>query len=206
MSQSRMTAADNNDMSMEVAVLAEKAMAGNRVSFQELVNMFQEDIYRLVYYRTFSQMDAEDITQEVFVQAFRKLKSLKDTQKFRAWLYTIAVNRCNDFLRKRKYFSFLRFRAAQEENLMETNRGRNNSYDESIAKEKFWKQVKSLMDRLSAMEREVFALRFMDHLSLMEIAAVLNKSESTVKTHLYRALDKIRKDSDFFEEYRGAML
>jgi RNA polymerase sigma-70 factor (ECF subfamily) len=151
-------------------------------------------------------MDAEDITQEVFVQAFRKLKSLKDTQKFRAWLYTIAVNRCNDFLRKRKYFSFLRFRAAQEENLMETNRGRNNSYDESIAKEKFWKQVKSLMDRLSAMEREVFALRFMDHLSLMEIAAVLNKSESTVKTHLYRALDKIRKDSDFFEEYRGAML
>lgn len=201
-----MTAADNNDMSMEVAVLAEKAMAGNRVSFQELVNMFQEDIYRLVYYRTFSQMDAEDITQEVFVQAFRKLKSLKDTQKFRAWLYTIAVNRCNDFLRKRKYFSFLRFRAAQEENLMETNRGRNNSYDESIAKEKFWKQVKSLMDRLSAMEREVFALRFMDHLSLMEIAAVLNKSESTVKTHLYRALDKIRKDSDFFEEYRGAML
>jgi RNA polymerase sigma-70 factor (ECF subfamily) len=201
-----MTAADNNEMSMEVAVLAEKAMAGNRLSFQELVNMFQEDIYRLVYYRTFSQMDAEDVTQEVFVQAFRKLKSLKDTQKFRAWLYTIAVNRCNDFLRKKKYLSLLRLRTAREQEFMEVNRESSNSYDESIAKEKFWKQVKLLLDKLSAMEREVFTLRFMDHLNLMEIAIVLNKSESTVKTHLYRALDKIRKDADFFEEYRESML
>ena len=100
-----MTTEDKNNMSLKIAELAEKARSGNRWSFQELMTMFQEDIYRLVYYRTYSRMDAEDITQEVFVQAYRKLKSLKDTQSFRAWLYTIAVNRCNDFLRKKKYLS-----------------------------------------------------------------------------------------------------
>ena len=206
MLQGGMTAAENNQMIMEIAALAEKAMAGNRMSFQELVNIFQEDIYRLVYYRTYSRMDAEDITQEVFVQAYQKLKSLNDTQKFRAWLYTIAVNRCNDFLRKRKYLTLLRIKTAREQKLMETGVEKGNSYDEALAREKFWQKVRSLMDRLSAMEREVFTLRFMDHLNLGEIATVLGKNESTVKTHLYRALDKIRKDSDLLEEYRGAIL
>ena len=191
---------------MEIAALAEKAMAGNRMSFQKLVNIFQEDIYRLVYYRTYSRMDAEDITQEVFVQAFQKLKNLNDTQKFRAWLYTIAVNRCNDFLRKRKYLTLLRIKTAREQKLMETGVEKGNSYDEALAREKFWQKVRSLLDRLSAMEREVFTLRFMDHLNLGEIATVLGKNESTVKTHLYRALDKIRKDSDLLEEYRGTIL
>ena len=103
--------AENNNMSLKIAELADEAKRGNRMSFQELVSMFQEDIHRLAYYRTFSRMDAEDITQEVFVQAYRKLKSLNDTGKFRAWLYSIAVNRCNDFLRKRKFLSLLKLRS-----------------------------------------------------------------------------------------------
>jgi RNA polymerase sigma-70 factor (ECF subfamily) len=195
----------NKNMSLEIATLADDARDGNRWSFQELVSMFQEDIYRLVYYRTFSRMDAEDITQEVFVQAYRKLKSLNDTQKFRAWLYTIAVNRCNDFLRKKKYLSLLRMRSVQEQEFMEEGKGMGNNYTDSIAKKRFWKQVRSLLDKLSAMEREVFTLRFMDHRNINEIADILDKSESTVKTHLYRALNKVRKDSVFFQEYRESM-
>jgi RNA polymerase sigma-70 factor (ECF subfamily) len=200
-----MTTENNNDMSLKVGALAEKAKQGNRLSFQELVNIFQEDIYRLVYYRTYSRMDAEDITQEVFVQAYRKLKSLNDTQKFRAWLYTIAVNRCNDFLRKRKYLSLLRMKSAREQEFMEEDRNMNNEFNDSIAKKRFWEHVRNLLEKLSAMEREVFTLRFMDHQNINEIATILNKSESTVKTHLYRALHKIRKDPVFFQEYRESM-
>jgi RNA polymerase sigma-70 factor (ECF subfamily) len=195
----------NKNMALKVAALADKAKQGNRWSFQELVSIFQEDVYRLVYYRTFSQMDAEDITQEVFVQAYRKLKNLNETQKFRAWLYTIAVNRCNDFLRKRKYLSLLRVRSAREQEFMEEGKGTGNEYNDFIAKKRFWEHVRTLLDKLSAMEREVFTLRFMDHQNINEIAAILNKSESTVKTHLYRALNKARKDSDFFQEYRESM-
>jgi len=200
-----MATENNNDMAPKIAVLADKAKQGNRFSFQELVNIFQEDIYRLAYYRTFSRMDAEDITQEVFVQAYRKLKSLNDTQKFRAWLYTIAVNRCNDFLRKRKYLSLLWKRSAREQEFMEEVKGMGSEYNDPIAKKRFWEHVQTLLDKLSAMEREVFTLRFMDHQNINEIAAILNKSDSTVKTHLYRALDKVRKDPVFFQEYRESM-
>lgn len=200
-----MATENNNDMSLEIGALAEKAKQGNRLSFQELVNIFQEDIYRLVYYRTYSRMDAEDITQEVFVQAYKKLQSLNDTQKFRAWLYTIAVNRSNDFLRKRKYLSLLKMRSAREQEFMEENRDRGNEFNDSIAKKRFWEHVRSLLEKLSSMEREVFTLRFMDYQNINEIAEILNKSESTVKTHLYRALHKVRKDSVFFKEYRESM-
>jgi len=196
---------ENNNISLKIAELAHKARAGNRLSFQELVSMFQEDIHRLAYYRTFSQMDAEDITQEVFVQAYRKLKSLKDTQRFRAWLYSIAVNRCNDFLRKRKYLSLLHIRTAREQEFIEEEKGMSKNYNDTIAKKRFWEQVRTLLEKLSTMEREVFTLRFMDQRNINEIATILGKSESTVKTHLYRALEKVRKDSVFFQEYRESI-
>jgi len=190
---------------MKIAGLAENARDGNRGSFQELMIMFQEDIYRLAYYRTFSQMDAEDITQEVFVQAYRKIKTLHDPQRFRAWLYTIAVNRCNDFLRKKKYLFLLQSRSAREQEVEEAGEKVNNNYTDTIAKKKFWEQVRLLLDKLSAMERQVFTLRFMDHRNINEIAAILGKNESTIKTHLYRALNKVREESGFFQEYRESI-
>jgi RNA polymerase sigma-70 factor (ECF subfamily) len=192
-------------MSLKVTALVEKARGGNRLSFQELVNMFQEDIYRLAYYRTFSQMDAEDLTQDVFEQAYRKMDSLNDSQRFRAWLYTIAVNRCNDFLRKRKYLALLQIRSAQEQDDVPRDLDTNNNSDDRIDKKRFWKQVKAVLYKLSVMEREVFTLRFMDHRNISEIAAILDKNESTIKTHLYRALNKMREHSDFFEEYRESI-
>ena len=200
-----MAAEGNNDISLKVTSLAEKAREGNRFSFQELVSIFQEDIYRLAYYRTYSRMDAEDITQEVFVQAYRKIKTLHDAERFRAWLYSIAVNRCNDFLRKRKYLSLLRLRSSKEMEFQDAEGVENSDYDDSITKKKFWEQVRELLKSLSVMEREVFTLRFMDHQNINEIAAILDKSESTVKTHLYRALNKIRQDSSFFKEYRESI-
>ena len=197
-----MKTVDNNNMSLLIAALVEKARLGNRLSFQELVSMFQEEIYRLAYYRTFSQMDAEDLTQDVFEQAYRKLDSLHDPHRFRAWLYSIAVNRCNDFLRKRKFQALLRIRSIDEQDFGEPGRDMNNSYNDRLEKDRFWKKVKSMLKNLSAMEREVFTLRFMDHRNINEIAAILNRNESTIKTHLYRALNKVRGHADFFKEYR----
>ena len=195
---------EKKDMSREIAELVENARNGNRLSFQELVSQFQEDIYRLAYYRTFSQMDAEDITQDVFEQAYRKLATLNEPQRFRAWLYSIAVNRCNDFLRKRKYLALLHKRSSQEQNFTGTEKDMDISADR-IDKKTFWKQVKSMLAKLSTMEREVFTLRFMDHRNINEIAVILKRNESTIKTHLYRALDKVRTHSDFFKDHRGTL-
>jgi len=196
---------DKKNMSLEIVELVEKARDGNRLSFQELVNIFQEDIYRLAYYRTFSRMDAEDLTQDVFELAYRKMNSLHDPQRFRAWLYSIAVNRCNDFLRKRKYLALLQMRTGQEQDFVDSGRDMQKSYNERIEKKRFWQQVKAMLHNLSAMERQIFTLRFMDHRNINEIAAILDKNESTIKTHLYRALSKVRGQAEFFKDYRELM-
>ena len=196
---------DNKDISLKIAALVENARNGNRSSFQELVSLFQIDIYRLAYYRTFSQMDAEDLTQDVFEQAYRKLATLHEPQRFRAWLYSIAINRCNDFLRKRKYTALLYKRNTQEQDFSDTEKYMNNSYGDRIDKKIFWKQVKKIVGKLSSMEREVFTLRFMDHRNINEIASILDKNESTIKTHLYRALNKVRVHSEFFKEHRESI-
>jgi RNA polymerase sigma-70 factor (ECF subfamily) len=196
---------NTKNIPLEIAALVEKARGGNRASFQELVRVFQEDIYRLAYYRTFSQMDAEDLTQDVFEQAYRKMDSLNDPQRFRAWLYSIAVNRCNDFLRRRKYLALLQMRTAQEQDVMDTDKNMNNSYNDRIEKKRFWQQVKAMLHKLSAMERQVFTLRFMDHRNINEIAVILDRNESTIKTYLYRALGKVRGNAEFFKEYREAL-
>ena len=200
-----MESEDKKNMSLKVAALAEDARKGNRLSFQELMSLFQEDIYRLAYFRTFSQMDAEDLTQDVFEQAYRKLATLNDPQRFRAWLYSIAVNRCNDFLRKRKYTAILHRRSTQEQDFTGMEKHMDISSGDRIDKKTFWKQVKAMLAKLSTMEREVFTLRFMDHRNINEIASILNRNESTVKTHLYRALDKVRAHSEFFKEHRESL-
>ena len=74
--------------------------------------------------------------------------------------------------------------------------GKTGTMDAIVRKE-FWQKVETMLTQLSKMEKEVFLLRFLDDLGIKEIADVLHKSESTVKTHLYRALGKFKNDQAF---------
>ena len=73
---------------------------------------------------------------------------------------------------------------------------------DDLMRRDFWRQVDGILSRLPRMEKEVFLLRFFDHLNLRETADVLGKSESTVKTHLYRALAKFRRHKDLRQMLR----
>lgn len=189
--------------SFNVATLVEKARHGDRCAFQKLVSLFQEDLYRMLYYRTFCRMDAEDLTQEAFVQAYRKIGSLKNAERFKAWLFSIAANRCRDFIRKKKLLAIFGLGSSDDlDSLAYSTHDKSNRIQENMQQKRFWNQVKELLSGLSGMEREVFTLRFMDQLKIGEIAEVLNKNESTVKTHLYRALRKMKKESSTLQEFR----
>ena len=188
----------------QVTFLVEKARGGSRTAFEELVNIFHVRIFRMAYYRTQSHMDAEDLTQEIFIQAFRNLFKLKKVDLFRAWLFSIAVNRVRDFLRKKRLMTFLR--VSGETDGLDQSAAETGDQPDALShlmRKDFWEQIELLLDKLSRVEREVFLLRFMDQLSIKEISQVLDKSESTVKTHLYRALKKFKKENRLIELLRG---
>ena len=186
--------------------LVKRAKAGSRSAFAELVDLFQDDIFKMVFYRTRTQMDAEDITQEVFMQAFRKLSGLKKVERFKSWLFSIAINRVRDFFRKKRFRSLFQLSDAGNDikSLNTQTHDQPEAIDELI-KQDFWKQIGLIIDKLSRMEREVFLLRFLDLLSIREISSVLKRSESTVKTHLYRALVKFRKNSSTLQLLKEEM-
>ena len=179
----------------QLSLLVEQAKAGNRSAVARLADQFHEDIFRMVYYRIRSRADAEDITQDVFLKVFQKISGLKEPTKFRGWIFSITLNRIRDFQRKKR-FRFL-FKAADEKLESHTPEPIDQNHPDAldhIIRKDFWRQIGLILKKLSNMEKEVFLLRFFDHLSLNEIAGVLNKNESTVKTHLYRALAKFKKE------------
>jgi len=179
----------------QIASLVNKAKEGNILAFNQIINLFQDDIFRMVYYRTHSKMDAEDITQDVFLKAYKHLSSLKDINRFRSWLFQIALNRLRDFYRKKRVLSIFKD-FIENSGGQQINRDSSNTSDivENLIKQEFWEKIQQMTEKLSHMEREVFLLRFFDHLSIKEIATILKRSESTIKTHLYRSLLKFKNE------------
>ena len=183
------------DSSTQLVLLVNQAKDGNRSALARLVDQFHSDVFRMVCYRVRSRSDAEDISQDVFLKAFQKISTVKDAARFRGWLFSIALNRIRDFQRKKRFRSLFK---VEEENIdsqppVETESDELEAL-EHVLKEDFWRQIRAMLDKLSKMEREVFLLRFFDQLNLNEIAGVMKKNESTIKTHLYRALAKFRKE------------
>ena len=149
----------------------------------------------MIYYRIRARMDDEDLTKDVFIRAFRSISRLREPDRFRSWLFRIAVNRVNDYLRKKRVRSI--FKSSDENPDIQPEATQFQEQPEAleqVLKEDFWRQIGRIAKKLSKMEREVFMLRFLDHLNINEIAQTLKKSESTVKTHLYRALAKFKKE------------
>ena len=183
------------DTSAQLVSLVNQAREGNRSALTQLADQFHQEIFRMIFYRIRSRVDAEDITQDVILKAFQKISSVKEAAKFRGWLFSIALNRVRDFQRKKRFRSLFK---KEDENIdshpiEKTDSDQPEALAQVLQKD-FWRQVGLVLKKLPTMEREVFLLRFFDHLSLKEIAGVLKKNESTVKTHLYRALAKFKKE------------
>lgn len=194
-----------NGQSLELtAALALKASKGDKKAFDKLVDIYWGDIYRMVFYRTGSAMDAEDIAQEVFVKAFAGISRLGDAASFKSWLYSIAMNMVRDHYRRRGVRSIMSPLGEAEANQPEPDApvGDERGVD-SVFKGQFWTKVNDFCAGLAQGEREAFTMRFMDGLSIRETAEALGRSESAVKTQLYRAVAKFKGDKRLLQVLRG---
>jgi len=189
-------ATDNPNVSgqgEQTARLVTLAQNGDHTAFHRLADRYQPEIFRMMYYRTRSRMDAEDLTQDVFLRAYKQIGRIESPALFRSWLYRIAVNRVKDFYRRQRIKSLVGWVSVDEEGFRESEEMVvAPDAEERLDRRDFWNRVEGLLERLSKKEREAFLLRFFDQLSIQEMTTAMGKNESTVKTHLYRALNKIK--------------
>lgn len=190
-----------------VTQLVLQAQAGERRAFEELVQLHHERIFRMAWYRLRSKADAEDVVQDVFLKAFRKLSGLEKPERFGSWLSSIAFNAIRDEGRKRKLRTlfFLERKEDEPSPGEEGGKGEKDAHGtmEQVLTNDFWRHVERLSEVLGAREKEIFMLRFLDGLEIKEIAETIGRSEGTVKTSLHRAVMKFRKDGtlrDFLHE------
>jgi RNA polymerase sigma-70 factor (ECF subfamily) len=136
--------------------------------------------------------EAKDATQDTFLTVMTKLDQYRIGTNFRAWLYTITVNTCRGYLRKRKTRESLTRLLTSVQALVV----RPPNPEESTLQRETRSQLWAAVDRLGEKHRVTIILRMVHGLSVQEIAQVLEVREKTVYSRLYDAFRKLRHDLD----------
>ncbi len=181
--------------------LVARAKKRDPAAAEELVRRYHEKAYAVAYRRCSGDAEeAKDLTQEAFLRAFRRIDQFKGTASFYTWLYRIVVNTCLDGVRRQKKRWSLFSSWKSEEGESETGRLEGNadpSPESDPAAElrgrELRTRVQSALGGLSTGQRMVFELKVFDEMSIPEIAKGLNIAEGTVKSHLFRATQHVRK-------------
>ena len=174
----------------ELITLAQK---GNTEAFSPLVHKYQRQIYNLIYQKVHDRETAKDLCQEAFFKAWRALPNFKGKSTFYNWLYQIAVNCSIDFLRRQKNEIVFAYEELPQNTdiALQMVHVQSSSY-QILEREELALIIREAPDHLSSHQRRVFYLRHRDGFMIKEIALRLNKSEGTIKTHLYNAHQKLR--------------
>jgi RNA polymerase sigma-70 factor (ECF subfamily) len=181
----------------EDAILAERLARGDRAAFREFVDNHKRPIYSLAYRMTGNHADAEDVSQEVFVRIIRSIATFDHGAKFSSWIYRITVNASIDYLRRRRLApsAFKEVRIddpAQEAARTEVVSGRNPARE--AESRLLGAKIECALRSVSERERAAFILRHYHELDLKDIAETMDVSMGAVKSYLFRAVRKLKKE------------
>jgi len=170
-------------------VLVEQAVQGDRNAFSNLYDVYAEKIFRHVFFRVPDRADAEDITQEVFIRAWRAVGNYRiGKTPFFSWLLVIARHLVADFYRIRKPHTLLE----------DCNTTYSSGVDIEAQVEDNLKrdELRQTISRLKKVKQTVLIMRFIDDLSYLEIGRILGKSEGAVRVMVFRSLVDLKKIVD----------
>ncbi len=163
----------------------------------ELVRRYKNFVYFVALRYVKNYDDAEDITQEVFIEALDKMKYFRKESSLKTWLYRIAVNKSKNMLRKQKLVNLIPFYRDdddEERQLDFPDPSQSNQLERKELEEKLIEAISSLPEK----QREVFSLRYFEKMSFNEISNLLGTSVGGLKANYFHA---IRKIASLMKEY-----
>jgi RNA polymerase sigma-70 factor (ECF subfamily) len=157
---------------------------GEREAFDELMERYQRDIYRLCFRYVGNPEDAGDMAQETFIRAYKAIGRFRGQSAFSTWLYRIAVNACLNFRSARRP-------AAAELPAELPDRGESTLV--RLEEEERSREVRRAVSELPDRQRATLILKVFHELTHQEVAEILGSSVGTVKANLFHALANLRK-------------
>lgn len=179
--------------------LIKEIKSGSKSSMDVLVRRYYKSIYAFIYRSIFDKSIAYDLTQETFIKIIKNLKTYSEKGSLKSWMLKIASNQCRDYFRSKEAMS-KSLSVPLEENRFESKESTVSSVFE---KKESRKDIILKMRQLPFEQREVINLKFFHELKIKEIAEITKTSDSTVKSRLYRGMEKLGsllERSDFYEQ------
>ncbi len=165
---------------MEIKELLKKAKKGDDDAFYQLMQMHKVQLLKMALSYLRNEEEAIEALQEVTFRAYQAIKKVKQPDYFSTWLIRIMLNYCHDQHKKKKRIVY----ANVDENLSETI-----EFSNGIA-------IEEALYKINSDCREVIILKYYHDLKIKEIAELLEKPESTIKTWLYKGLGALRQQLD----------
>ena len=188
----------NND-----AQLIQRVLEGDDTAFSALVRKYQRSVHALAWRKIGDFHIAEDITQDTFLQAYQRLSTLKEPQRFASWLYVIAANYCKMWLRKKR----LSTQPLEETSSAQLEKATYSGYviaeNERTTAETQREVVKKLLAKLQESERTVITLYYLGEMTYEEISEFLGVSVAAIKNRLYRARRRLKEEEPMIREALG---
>jgi RNA polymerase sigma-70 factor (ECF subfamily) len=183
--------------SLESEALIRRCQKGDRLAIEALIRRYQNYVYRLCFLVMRSEQDAEDMTQETFIRAFRALPryEIREGISFEAWLYRIAVNACRSRMR-RKWYQVLPWPDPAPQLVGESE----EQPDRLLLQVEQRDEMLAAIDSLGEKHRLVVILRYYAGLSNEEIAQTLNIPSGTVRSRLHVARHRLKEMLEQKEE------
>ena len=157
-----------------------RSQKGDQEAFAGLIGEHQRVIYSLCYRMAGSAADADDLTQEAFIQAYRQLEHFRGEGSFAAWLYRVAMNHCLNWVKRERRRSEMHREWAEQAH-------ERPSHNDPIAE-----QVREAMMKLNPKQRAAVVLTVYQGMSHAEAARVLGCSETTVSWRIFAARRKLK--------------
>ena len=181
-------------------------LSGDHAAFSVLVEKHKKSVHALVWRKVGDFHDAEEITQDTFLQVYKKLPTLKNPHQFAGWLYVIANRYCIDWMRKRK----ITMQSLEDTSMAEIE---NASYTHHVSEqrqsetsERRREVVKKLLAKLPESERTVVTLFYLGEMTAKEISKFLGVSVNTIHTRLHRARKRLQeREEHLVQEVLGSV-
>ena len=175
--------------------LVAKARRGDLLAYDQLVQRYQERIYRTLYHMTSNHEEANDLVQETFIKAYRALNSFKGDASFYTWVYRIGVNKTINFLKQRKNrvqmsLNDLDFNVENNPDLVALISDKTPRREIALAE--LQEKLNAAMQKLSEPHRLVATLHDVQGLSHEEIAKIMDCNVGTVRSRLFYARQQLQ--------------
>ena len=191
---------------VDEARLIREVRAGNTEAFEYFVRRYQRRITRIAFRLLRDVGEADCAAQESFLKAYQNLGDFREGSTFETWLTRICINWCKDRLKRRRlvlYFHQAPAGQGEETGPREVVAHRDPSPERRALSREIRERLREAMDHLSPRQRSIFVLKHFEELSIPEIADLTGLDAGTIKSHLFRAAQKIRERLGEFRQKKA---